>query len=230
MVGINGQAQDNLCRHRNYLHPAMASRFYHHLHSFGVLLRTAAAMHLLQTCVFEFAVTGGLSMLPTLRALGDHVFVDKLNHRYGKDIAVGDVVVMLKPTDEHTRVCKRVAGLPGDIVYANPTPTYVPAQDASIPAPRDLLESAETTTVRTGKYVRVPEGCIWVLGDNSAASLDSRDYGPVPKGLVVGKVRFAVFWGPFELFPSAPRRIASNDSLSASPDVCARLAAEDAQG
>lgn len=34
----------------------------------------------------------------------------------------------------------------------------------------------------------IPKGHIWVEGDNSAKSLDSRDFGPIPYGLIRGKV------------------------------------------
>ena len=36
-------------------------------------------------------------------------------------------------------------------------------------------------------------GHVWLEGDNKEMSLDSRDYGPVPKGLITGKV-FLTFW------------------------------------
>ena len=34
----------------------------------------------------------------------------------------------------------------------------------------------------------VPEGAVFVLGDNIQASIDSRSFGPVPAGEIVGKV------------------------------------------
>jgi inner membrane protease subunit 1 len=36
--------------------------------------------------------------------------------------------------------------------------------------------------------VEVPPGHVWLQGDNKDNSTDSRDYGPVPYGLVTGKV------------------------------------------
>jgi hypothetical protein len=39
-----------------------------------------------------------------------------------------------------------------------------------------------------GKYIKVPKGYIWVVGDNLSNSTDSRHYGPVPLAMVKGKV------------------------------------------
>lgn len=182
------------------------------LYSLSIGLRIGAAMHLLHTNIFEFSPTGGLSMLPTIRALGDHVFVDKLRHRRGKNIDVGDVVICSKPTSENTRICKRVAGMPGDIVYANAMPRY--SATTLDDMPYEAFVSQENP--RAGKYIRVPEGHVWLLGDNATASLDSRDYGPVPMALIIGEVPFASFWGPWDFWPSMPRQIGSNVRSSSS--------------
>ena len=45
------------------------------------------------------------------------------------------------------------------------------------------------------RFVTVPQGQAWLLGDNRAASLDSRNYGPVPMALIQGRVA-AVVWPP----------------------------------
>ena len=42
-------------------------------------------------------------------------------------------------------------------------------------------------------FVDSVSGHVWLEGDNKEMSLDSRDYGPVPKGLITGKV-FFTFW------------------------------------
>ncbi|XP_024459233.1 uncharacterized protein LOC7459129 isoform X6 [Populus trichocarpa] len=45
------------------------------------------------------------------------------------------------------------------------------------------------------RFQKVPKGHIWIQGDNMYASCDSRHYGPVPYGLVQGKLFFRV-WPP----------------------------------
>ena len=72
----------------------------------------------------------------------------------------GDIVIAKNPSDPHQNICKRVTGVEGD---------------------RIPLEYRET-------YRFVPPGQVWVEGDNSTESRDSRNYGPVPLGLVRGRV------------------------------------------
>lgn len=77
----------------------------------------------------------------------------------------GDLVTFLSPLDPSRPVCKRLIGLPGDIVCVDPTGKYAPSTE----------------------HVVVPKGHIWVSGDNMDWSRDSRSYGPVPFGLIKGK-------------------------------------------
>jgi inner membrane protease subunit 1 len=76
----------------------------------------------------------------------------------------GQLVTFTSPIDPGRAVCKRLAGLPGDIICVDPTG-----------------EKAAST-----EHVVVPRGHIWVAGDNASASRDSRDYGPVHMSLVRG--------------------------------------------
>ncbi|XP_047323637.1 mitochondrial inner membrane protease subunit 2 [Impatiens glandulifera] len=114
----------------------------------------------------------GESMSPTFNPHGskalldDYVLVEKYCLEKYK-FSRGDVVIFSSPTDHTRKIVKRIMALPGDWV-GNPR-----AYDA----------------------VRVPEGHCWVLGDNSASSLDSRTYGPIPLGLVCGRVTHIV-WPP----------------------------------
>ncbi|KAI5790137.1 peptidase S24/S26A/S26B/S26C [Geopyxis carbonaria] len=105
----------------------------------------------------------GVSMLPTFAVSGDWVFTSKL-HCYGRGCKVGDVVSYVHPLNgPGVNVMKRIIGMPGDFVVRDPTDG-------------------------TGDMLQVPKGHIWTTGDNIPHSHDSRFYGPVPMGLVRGKV------------------------------------------
>lgn len=78
-------------------------------------------------------------------------------------LSVGDVVVIHHP-DRKGTVCKRVLGLPGDSILPH-----------------------------SGRLVVVPDGHLWLEGDNPGNSSDSRQYGPVPLSLLVGRASFRVW-------------------------------------
>jgi len=94
-------------------------------------------------------------------------------------ISVGDVVVVQHP-DRKGTICKRVLGLPGDTVVKPPITMRRRRKQR-----RDLHE-------RNGLLV-IPDGHIWVEGDNSMNSADSRNYGSIPAAMIVGRVLLRVW-------------------------------------
>nr|CAD1822564.1 unnamed protein product [Ananas comosus var. bracteatus] len=114
----------------------------------------------------------GPSMLPTMNLTGDVVAVDRITARWGS-VAVGDVVLLLSPENPRKTVAKRIMGLEGDAV------TY-------------LVDPAKGDESKTAV---VPKGHVWVQGDNIYASRDSRQFGPVPYGLIQGRI-FCRIWPP----------------------------------
>lgn len=98
-------------------------------------------------------------MLPTLNATGDLLLQLPLSKRsIMTSIERGELINFVSPMNPKVLACKRVIGLPGDQV---------------------LLR---------GEPVDVPSGYLWVEGDNHEVSVDSRVYGPIPMGLVQGKI------------------------------------------
>lgn len=127
------------------------------------------------TIFYTIKSTYGPSMMPTISWDGDAVLISNFFHRRGRNIAVGDVINFEHPVRPGCGMIKRVVGMPGDFVC------------------RDTPGKGQ------GWLVQVPEGCCWVVGDNMAASRDSRMFGPLPLALVRGKVIAAWSW------PSLPR-------------------------
>ena len=124
-------------------------------------------------------------MVPTISAQGDCVIVSRL-HKRGRDVKVGDLVDFEHPLVPGTGAIKRVVGMPGDFVVKDTPAGIVMGADG-------LLGrlAAEDVLKKDGKekmMLQVPEGHCWILGDNILESRDSRTYGPLPLGLIKGKV------------------------------------------
>jgi signal peptidase I len=111
-------------------------------------------------------------MIPANK-LPAHGAWERLRTRLMTGISVGDVLVV-QHKDRIGTVCKRVVGLPGDVVTK-------PSK------PRQRLRRRQS-----GMLV-VPDGHIWVEGDNPWNSSDSRSYGSVPASLIVGRVLMRVW-------------------------------------
>lgn len=129
------------------------------------------------------------SMVPTLE-IGDRVLVNKLSYEFG-DVQHGDVVVFARPggagADGIEDLIKRVIALPGDTVEGKDDIVYLngePLEEGYLP---------EGTITSTFGPETVPEGHVWLMGDNRTASDDSRRFKFVPQSDIVGKA-FVVIW------------------------------------
>lgn len=83
----------------------------------------------------------------------------------------GDIVIAKSPSNPRQYICKRIIGLPGDVVYHS---QYSSLQNSEI----------------------IPRGHVWLEGDNYRNSADSRKYGPVPLGLIRSRAVFRIW--PFQ--------------------------------
>ena len=123
----------------------------------------------------------------------DRVLVSKVDYRFGAPQR-GDIIVFNPPTDSTIPYVKRVIGLGGETIDLRDGKVYVNGR---------LIEYAETRGQRTTPQAAtvaypfaVPEGQVFVLGDNRQSSSDSRTFGSVPVGNIIGKVILR-FW-PFD--------------------------------
>lgn len=143
--------------------------------------------------VIVFAIMGlrpgqvsGLSMEPRIDE-DEYVLINALAYRLGQPKR-GDIVAFRHERSAPQVYLKRIVGLPGDrvkivhgIVWINGKPLnepYVRFRDA-----------------RSSAALSVPRGAYYVLGDNRANSDDSRTWGLVPAGDLIGRAMFGV-WPP----------------------------------
>jgi signal peptidase I len=140
-------------------------------------------------------------MSPTLRP-GDHIVVTRyLSDRPGR----GDVVVFQHPNGRELTV-KRVVAVPGDLVES---------QEGRVRVSGRFLEEPYAATDGSVRILPqlVPANHLFVLGDNRRDSYDSRHWGPLPDGLVVGRAR-VVLWSSSS---SGPGEIVRADAVSSRP-------------
>lgn len=119
------------------------------------VLNIVAFSHILLENTIEITPSEGESMLPTIRNTRDYLVINKF-HKYGHDIRVGDVVSCIKPTSPSERVCKRVTGMPGDIILVDPLESSVLhnfreyLKDPSVNAPQNKAGELNLQDLGTG--------------------------------------------------------------------------------
>lgn len=150
------------------------------------------------------------SMRPTLLE-GDRILVNKISYRLHSP-GRGDVVVFKqgddgspgflrrlwnvvseglgRPPEGSRDLVKRVIALPGETVEVRTDGVYVNGAPLSEPwlPPRSSVGSLKGP-------VTIPKDQYWVMGDNRANSSDSRVFGPIRRGEIVGRAIFIV-WPP----------------------------------
>ncbi|QLL30485.1 hypothetical protein HG536_0A03020 [Torulaspora globosa] len=172
--------------------------------TFSYAIRAVCFVHIVHNHVYEFTETRGESMLPTLAATNDYVHAIK-KYKDGRGCQIGDCIVAVKPSDPDHRVCKRITGMPGDIILVDPSMKSKvfgseTVGNEKLHLPEDPIGCSEDYDESFDSYIKVPKGHVWVTGDNLSHSLDSRTYNALPMGLIKGKIVAAndfnePFWG-----------------------------------
>jgi signal peptidase I len=127
----------------------------------------------------------GFSMNPTLQN-GEYILVNRLAYITGQPQR-GDIIVFRLPQDEQQDLIKRVIGLPGDTISVNNG--IVTINGAVLNEPY----IAQPPIYNDNRVV--PEGYLYVLGDNRNDSRDSHQWGLLPVDHVIGK-SVVIYWPP----------------------------------
>ena len=161
---------------------------------------------LLNVFVFQITRVSGSSMVPTLHN-GDLYIISKLGKITRSVPDAGDIIVIDSRTDRIRSLAddfkynalttfvrhsaddiywvKRVIGLPGDTIRLSNGKVYRNGTALS----EDYINKEEYPDYPDIE-VTVPEGYLWVMGDNRNHSSDSRVIGCVPVQNVIGKLKF----------------------------------------
>lgn len=164
---------------------------------------------ILTSSVFAISNVDGPSMESTLYH-NEKLFIDKLTYNF-KEPQHGDLIIFLKGETidglsgrltntfedmlakvkgdvRRNRLVKRVVGLPGDVIDIRDNLVY--RNDV-------LLEESYAKGLTYKREIQypfeVPQGSVFVLGDNREVSNDSRAFGPVQVTSIEGLVRFRIW-------------------------------------
>ncbi len=130
----------------------------------------------------------GASMEPTFHD-HEYLIIDEISYRFGEPKR-GDVVVFRYPRDPREYYIKRVIGLPGEkiqvkggdiFIYNNENPEGFKLEEKYLPSNLETYGATE-------EIISVGEGEYYVFGDNRPTSKDSRNFGPVKRSFLIGKV------------------------------------------
>ncbi|TDA65638.1 MAG: signal peptidase I [Clostridia bacterium] len=152
----------------------------------AVIIALALAM-VIRLFLFEPFVIPSGSMEPTLQP-GDRIIVSKLSYRFSEPQRE-DVIVFRYPPNPRLVYIKRLVAMGGDTVRIEDNRLYVNGQ----PVPEQYLP--DNVYMHDFGPVTIPPGSFFVLGDNRNNSEDSRVWGLLPEGNVLGKA-VLLFWPP----------------------------------
>jgi signal peptidase I len=131
-------------------------------------------------------IVHGQSMQPTIHD-GDRVFV--VPYRGNTTPSREDVVVLRNIAGSPDMLIKRVVAIGGDRVTVENGDILV--NDKYVHKSSNRFVTEPTTTM-------IPDNYVFVMGDNEGHSFDSRTFGPVSEGHIVGKA-LVIFWPPSDM-------------------------------
>jgi len=132
----------------------------------------------------------GMSMESRLHN-GERVMVDKATYLFHAP-SRGDVIVFVAPPQPTEDYVKRIIGIPGDVISVK---NGVPTVDG-VTLKEFYLDPKRVSASPSDKPVNnlvVPAGEYFVMGDNRVDSYDSRSWGLLPRGNIIGRAAL-VYW------------------------------------
>lgn len=157
--------------------------------AFLVLAAFVLAQGIKAFVVQPFVVPTG-SMRPTIME-NDRVLAEKITYRFVRKPQAGDVVVFDDPLGQHPQLIKRVIAVAGQTVDVKDGKVVVDG----VPLNEPYTHGKTTTPGTVALPITIPEGSVWLMGDNRPNSGDSRFFGPRPVTTVRGKA-FWTYWPP----------------------------------
>ena len=143
------------------------------------------SLYLFQKHVYSIGIVKGSSMKPSFNPSSsrDGNDIVLLNRNY-LPLRHGDVIFIKNPYKENQVLVKRVVGLPGDYMT-----TQIPIQESHMECIQyDLVNKPQPDS---HAWIEIPPGHVWIESDSKGK--DSLTLGPIPMGLIQGRVE-CILW------------------------------------
>lgn len=128
-------------------------------------------------------IINGSSMDPTFNT-GNYIIVDRISYTFSAPER-GDVIVFKYPRDPSKYFIKRIIGLPGETVELHNGAVTI--KNSSNPEGFTLAENYVAHPKNDTMTIRLSNQEYFVMGDNRAASSDSRIWGPIKETAIDGR-------------------------------------------
>lgn len=158
----------------------------------AILAAAAVIAYLLQAFVVKPFQIPSESMNPTLEP-GDRVLVNRVAYKFGSKPKRGDIIVFQSPDDPNVDFIKRVVAVGGETIEVRRGSVIINGE----PIPESYVKAPDVSNF---KAQTVPEGMVFVMGDNRGDSQDSRYWRSpwLPETNIIGKY-FMTYWPPDRL-------------------------------
>lgn len=143
--------------------------------------------------IFQPFYVKGASMEPNFRD-GDYLIIDEITYKF-KAPERGEVIVFRYPNDPSQRYIKRIIGLPGETIEIKQGKIIIYDENGNGQVLEELAYLPASTLTPGDVLVALEENEYFVLGDNRAASADSRRWGSLPRENIIGRALIRA-WPP----------------------------------
>lgn len=150
------------------------------------------ALYIRANFIQAFKIPSG-AMRMALRE-GDRLMADKRQPLLSR-LKRGDVIVFDYPKDPQRKFVKRLIAFGGESVEIIKGDVYINGRLVTEAEIKNNYYYNQGAFGESGRPVEVPPGYLYVLGDNSGASHDSRMWGFVPEDNVIG-IAYKIYWPP----------------------------------
>lgn len=133
----------------------------------------------------------GNSMEPNFHN-NEYILTDKISYRFSEPKR-GDVIIFKAPKNPDIDYIKRIIALPEERVKIQNGLVYINGKILKEPYLKDTTNLFPGSFIQEGIEITVSSGEYFAMGDNRPHSSDSREFGPIPAKLIIGRALFR-YW------------------------------------